>query len=65
VSHFIKGNIVDRFYTDSPLQSKVYIYDKSKWDKPILPFNFYSKEEVYKDLEKQYSLEEQFMNNGK
>ncbi len=65
VSHFIKGNLADRFYTDSPLQSKSYSYDKTKWNESLFPFYFYGKDEVYKDLEKQSSIEEQFINGGK
>lgn len=64
ISHFINTELANRFYNDTPLPLNKGVYNKSKWDKPLPPFYFFKKDEVYRDLEKQSALEEQFMKNG-
>jgi hypothetical protein len=64
VSHFIKTDLVDKFFTYTPLPLFEQIYSKSQWNKSLPPFHYYKKEEVYKDLEKQSPVEVQFENNG-
>lgn len=65
VSHYINTGLADKFFKDAPLPLYVYKYDPSQWNKALPAFFFYKQEDVYRDLEKQYSLEEQFENNGK
>ncbi len=65
VSHFISTELADKFFKDAPLPLYVYKYNPSQWNKALPAFFFYKQEDVYRDLEKQYPLEEQFENNGK
>jgi len=65
VSHFVSTGLADKFYDKTSLPTCAYVYDKSYWDKILPPFYFVKKEDVYIDLEKKSSVEEQFENSGK
>jgi len=64
VSHFIPQPLADKFYKDSPLPLHKYTYNGTHWKKPSPPFYFFTRESVYKDLEKLNPLEDQFIKNG-
>jgi len=65
VSHYISTDLTDKFFKESPLPLRVYKYELSQWHKTLPPFHYFSKEDIYKDLNKQSAVEEQFENNGK
>jgi hypothetical protein len=64
VTHFITSDMTNKFFIDTYLPSCNYIYNKDLWNKPLRPFYFYRKEDVYRDLEKKSPIEEQFEKNG-
>jgi hypothetical protein len=65
VTHFIGPKLADKFFVDTYLPSCNYTYDPEKWKATSHPFFFDRKEDVYLDMEKITTVEEQFENNGK
>jgi len=65
VTHFIGPKLADKFFVDTYLPSCNYTYDPEKWKASSHPFFFDRKEDVYLDMEKITTVEEQFENNGK
>jgi hypothetical protein len=65
VTHYITSDLVNKFFIDTYLPACNYIYHKDEWNKPLRPFYYYKKEDVYHDLEKISPVEEQFEKGGK
>ncbi len=64
VSHFIPSSLADIFYKDSPLPLQKYTYHETQWDIPLPSFCFFKKDDVYRDIEQENSIEGQFKKNG-
>jgi hypothetical protein len=65
VTRFITSDLANKFFADTYLPACDYIYNKDQWNKPLRPYYFYKKEDVYNDLERIAPVEEQFHTNGK
>ncbi|MCE9540075.1 MAG: hypothetical protein K8R85_12780, partial [Bacteroidetes bacterium] len=65
VTHFITADLIGKFYSSVDLPSCSYSYNKSKWSQQTHPFYFFNKQDIYMDLEKRGSIEQQFLSNGK
>ncbi len=61
---FVDKNMIDKFYFDPNFSSEPYIYDENQWGNKILSFYFIVKEDIYRDLEKVVTIEQQFITNG-
>ena len=62
-TRYIRENLIDQFYLKPNLYATPYRYDQTQWKNDI-PFYFFDKESIYKDLGNTLPTEEQFMNNG-
>lgn len=65
VTRYIDNDLIDNFYFNPNLSIVEYAYDESLWDFTIPPFYYFNKETIYKDLEKNIQIEQQFEMNGK
>jgi hypothetical protein len=65
ITHYIATELTDKFYRTTELPSCLYTYNKDQWNKPWPAFQYFTKEEVYRDLEKPGVMEEQFESSGK
>lgn len=63
ISRYVDETLVNKFYKTPALPYQPYTYDSAAWGN-VPPFFFYSKDEVYKDLERFVPIEEQFRNNS-
>lgn len=63
-SRYVSGDLVKEFYPRLR-QYGTYNYDKEYWDNNNVPFYFYNKETVFKDLLKWGEPERQFVEQGK
>ena len=64
VSRYIDESLIGKFYREPSLTYPPYVYDSTEW-KNLPAFHFQPKEAVYKDLEKQAPVEDQFRKNSK
>lgn len=65
ISHFIAPELFDSFYLTADLPNRKYHYHQQQWKNPVPPFYFFNSSEIYQNLEKSKSLNEQFEDEGK
>ncbi|MBP9548733.1 MAG: hypothetical protein KBE86_06220 [Chitinophagales bacterium] len=64
-TRYINKDLFDKFNYNPELNTASYNYNADDWSINVPPYFFYPYKEVWKDLEKSMSLEEQFILNGK
>ncbi|GDX51150.1 hypothetical protein LBMAG27_01970 [Bacteroidota bacterium] len=65
VSHFISPALYDSFYVTADLPVRKYQYEKEQWQIALPSFYFFNDNEIYNDLEKAKSLDEQYEEEAK
>ncbi len=64
VSDRVSGALVDKYFYNSNLYNRRYVYNKNAWVTEPHPFVYFTRDEVYKSMSFKSAMEEQFEKEG-